>query len=402
MFAGPFGRPPMAKCVTARGPVGKGASPFPGFCLELGSLAVAAWVVTAAFAAASSSGLQDRMSSENGLLPAGPLLPTGIYVAFTCVNGTITLNGTTVCDDQSQHLVGWGAADGIVIWYNVLIVPHSGHSFTGWTYGGQLYCLTTCSGTPIPNPADFAESCPSGQRCAAGYVYASSGGNPTGPGEPNWAGYGVTGGRGVFSEVQGSWIQPYVNCNQSSSDVLLWAGLDGLNGGAKGTVEQGGSAAWCSGGSVTYRAWYELYPSALVNISAISVHANDTISVNVTYNSNSAEFTISVTDRGQSPYSVTGARSGANESSAECIVERAGVYGGPYANLANFSTALMGTDYTTSVGCSAVSAATQGPFSAFSTFEPVVMDDSKDVQLATPYFLSNDGTSFEVTWKHFS
>jgi hypothetical protein len=163
-------------------------------------------------------------------------------------------------------------------------------------------------------------------------------------------------------------------------------------------VEQGGSAGWCSSGVATYTAWYEFYPQGIVNISSISVHPNDTISVNVTYNPSTSKFTIAVSDRGQNPYSITGANSGARDDSAECIVERAHISQNSYAHLADFSIADLGLDYTSSIGCSATASATQGPLSVFSTIEPVTMFDSSGYVMASPSFLSSDGTSFEVTW----
>jgi hypothetical protein len=207
----------------------------------------------------------------------------------------------------------------------------------------------------------------------------------------NWAGYAVTGGSGSVTQVTGSWVQPAVTC--STTYAAFWDGIDGYN---SNTVEQGGTLAYCSGGHAYYYAWYEFYPAASVEITSISVHPGDAISVTVTYSTSASDFAITVKD-GSSSYTKTGTVSGAERTSAECIAERPEV-GYRLASLADFGTADFGQDYTSTIGCGVTVGGTTGSFGSFSSATAINMVDNAGRVLSTTSALSSDGTSFTETW----
>ncbi len=221
----------------------------------------------------------------------------------------------------------------------------------------------------------------------------------------NWSGYAVTGTS--FTQVLGSWIVPAVDCSVTPSTYSsFWVGIDGYN---SSTVEQTGTDSDCSGGTPSYYAWYEFYPSPSTIFGALPISAGDTISASVSYSG--GEFTTTITDvtKGMS-FSKTAAVSGATMSSAEWIAEapsdRRGVL-----PLADFGTVSFGPDPAGApgTGISSTNYATEGsgssiPISAFgSAVEQINMVTKtfiprRSVVEATTSALSTDGTSFTVTW----
>ncbi|MGA3212294.1 MAG: G1 family glutamic endopeptidase [Terriglobales bacterium] len=212
----------------------------------------------------------------------------------------------------------------------------------------------------------------------------------------NWGGYAVTGTD--FTSAEGSWIVPTVTCTSGDQYSAFWVGLDGYS---STTVEQTGTSADCAGKKASYYAWYEFYPAGSVEITSVPVKPGDKITASVTWNSGSS-FTTKITDEttGKS-YSKTGTVSGAARSSAEWIAEApCCTAGGGILPLADFGTGEFGLDYTSASGTNyATDSSMTGPISAFSTWEEITIESSKDVVEATPSALSSDGTSFTMTWK---
>ena len=136
----------------------------------------------------------------------------------------------------------------------------------------------------------------------------------------NWSGYAVTSSR-KFTYAQSRFVEPTLTCpgdhaNEWSSN---WVGFDGFS---TATVEQTGTAAHCGGASNTtpvYKAWYEMYPAASVNV--FSVNPGDTINTSVSFSN--GKFTLSIADltTGKSAkHTATCAK--CQRASAEWIVER--------------------------------------------------------------------------------
>ena len=86
----------------------------------------------------------------------------------------------------------------------------------------------------------------------------------------NWAGHcssasGLTG-------VSSSWVQPFAfPSGGGEATASFWVGLDGQN---DHVVEQIGTEADTSGRSVTYSAWFEMFPAPPQSVD-MAVHAGD-------------------------------------------------------------------------------------------------------------------------------
>ncbi|WP_291764993.1 G1 family glutamic endopeptidase [Caldivirga sp. UBA161] len=214
----------------------------------------------------------------------------------------------------------------------------------------------------------------------------------------NWAGYAVPAKEGTVTSVAGSFIVPSVTCTEQTTYVALWVGLDGYN---DSTVEQAGILGECEHGEAHYYVWYEFYPSAAVFLSSMTAAPGDKVYINVTHISGDY-FKINITIipiKGKVESSILGGSvSGADLSSAECILERPMV-NGHLSTLANFGEAYYGQDYTNILNtCYATIGGVTGPFGSFSSVVSITMVNYNGKVLASPSSLTPDGSSFIVTY----
>jgi len=211
----------------------------------------------------------------------------------------------------------------------------------------------------------------------------------------NWSGYAVTGAANSFTYAAGSWVVPAVTCaSRKASYAAFWVGLDGYN---SSTVEQTGTLAECDKEKPIYFAWYEFYPAALTTINTITVTPGDVMSAWVSYAND--EFTTWLEDVTTGvTFSISSAVTGAERSSAEWIAEAPSSSSGVLP-LADFGTALFGTDST---GVAGTNCATAGgscePIGSYSTWEAITMESRRKLE-AVPSALSSDGTSFSVAYQ---
>jgi len=135
----------------------------------------------------------------------------------------------------------------------------------------------------------------------------------------NWSGYAVTGA--TFTSASASWIQNAATCSSGGgqTDMSPWVGLDGFS---DSTVEQIGTSADCSGSSVDYYAWYEMYPANYVTINK-TIKKGDSFTGTVTHTSGTTYKLTLVNNTEGWTYSVSKSLS-ANNSSAEAVMEQAG------------------------------------------------------------------------------
>ncbi len=242
----------------------------------------------------------------------------------------------------------------------------------------------------VPQAADMAS--------ASSVAYTST----------NWSGYADTASSGyAFNSVSATWTQPAVTTQSSSSYVAasFWVGLDGFS---STTVEQTGTQAVIgSGGTVTYSAWYELYPQ--VEIPVFTVKPDDKISASVTYESATNQFAFKITDlTSGASYSTTAVgtqTSKALRSSAEWIVEAPefGTSSGSYqlSTLADYGS--FGFN-NASAGISGKSINQTGSISGVNangaaTLNSITLVDGNTFQaLSTPSALTNDGASFTTNY----
>jgi len=224
----------------------------------------------------------------------------------------------------------------------------------------------------------------------------------------NWSGYAATGT--TFSTVAGSWVQPTANCATATSPTTasaFWIGLGGDTGST--SLEQVGTEADCSGGSVSYSAWYELVPKAAVKI-ALKVSAGDKLSASVRVAGTKIALTIRNQSTGKS-FTKTLTMASPDVSSAEWIAEAPSVLtpgGTQVLPLTDFgtirfssATATSASGHTGTISDSAWSATRillesqsgrPGPYGRFAR------EELGTVQ-AIPTTLSRDGSAFSVAWR---
>jgi len=331
-------------------------------------------------------------------------LTPGDWVSFGCPHGRITLDGSTICNNQTQAQVDLGSG-------TLVGVASAGYAFTLWRASGNA-----CFGYPAPtcyiaasSSVSISGSCPPGQRCG-GSVLATFLPRPIN--DTNWAGYLVSGSNGSVAQVEGSWYVPSLGspCPKSASGtaVSMWVGIDGYPFDDP-TIEQAGTVALCSAAGVpSYYAWYAFDRNGASSpIPGFTVNPGDLIAVVISYNSTSSEFSLNLTDGTETVEDTFSGLSAAERVSAECILEAPQVAGGgPIApkttpegeqTLADFGVASIGKDFTSDIGCSATVGGTAGSLGSFTTIRPVDMTiDPGDQAYVTA--LSNDGSSFSVIY----
>lgn len=116
----------------------------------------------------------------------------------------------------------------------------------------------------------------------------------------NWAGFATYGDH--FRFVSTTYTIPSLNCSISPDGSFdsQWAGLDGYT---SNTVEQAGTFAECSGGTPSYFAFYEMFPSPAVTFSGVS--PGDSISVSVFFTGSQWQLSLVDNTNGTNGFSAT-------------------------------------------------------------------------------------------------
>ena len=205
----------------------------------------------------------------------------------------------------------------------------------------------------------------------------------------NWSGYADTGSG--FSKVSASWTEPSVTCTSATAIAAYWVGIDGYS---SSTVEQDGTLAYCSGGTLTDYTWWEMYPSNDVQLVGATVKAGDKITGSVVRTG--TKYALKVTDATTSGDNVseneTCAAATCKDTSAEWIVERPSGSTGLFI-LPDFGTAkFTGAAQTATTGSGTISSGTADEIS-------MVRSSSSSVVLAKPGALTSGGAAFSVVWK---
>jgi hypothetical protein len=211
----------------------------------------------------------------------------------------------------------------------------------------------------------------------------------------NWAGYAVNSTVGAVTEVQANWTMPkfHGHCSGSFnySAAAFWVGIDGVN---SKTVEQIGTAIEClaflGSGSVSYFAWYELYPAGLTMLS-LNVSPGNHLSASVQYYPSTSIFVLSISDltNGQST-SVSAGNLSVNRSSAEWVAEAPSSFGGVLP-LVDFGTVPFTGAYATISGSHKAAG-------AFHPWDIRMVNTAGTATKAYPTNLAHGGTSFKVIW----
>jgi hypothetical protein len=204
----------------------------------------------------------------------------------------------------------------------------------------------------------------------------------------NWAGY-VNTGR-VYNGMSSTWRQPVVTCRSESYDVF-WVGLDGWT---NGTVEQDGTAAYCSGAGATpqYFTWWEMYPTNSIQ-GVFVINAGDLVTSTVSYAN--GIFTLRVTDSTSHRSFTTAQRCASNltcsRNSAEWIAEAPSSSTARF-NLAPFAPITFYNDYA----WSRVLLRDSARYITGWSYSAIVMKQT-DTD-AVPSYLSSNGSAFNVYW----
>src|SRR3954462_2851106 len=82
----------------------------------------------------------------------------------------------------------------------------------------------------------------------------------------NWSGYAVTRSGSHFKCVAATWVVPTVSCTgRRRAYSAAWVGLGGYHDDSQ-ALDQVGTSPDCVAGSARYSAWFELVPSASVDL----------------------------------------------------------------------------------------------------------------------------------------
>lgn len=134
-----------------------------------------------------------------------------------------------------------------------------------------------------------------------------------------WAGYVVRATGSSFGRAAASWTLPRIVCNRPGSSVGVWVGLGGARSGSR-ALEQVGTSADCSDrGLASYSAWYQLFPSAPVEVP-MAVAPGDRLNATVTVAGRTVSVTFENLSTGATFSSDTWMRAPETDS-AEWIVE---------------------------------------------------------------------------------
>ena len=209
----------------------------------------------------------------------------------------------------------------------------------------------------------------------------------------NWSGYATYRTGTTFTDVKGTWAQPSATCpSRKAQYSSFWVGIDGYN---SNSVEQTGTDADCkSKNHPSYYAWYEMYPNPPVNLS-MTVSPGNTMSAEVSASGSSFTLTITNVTTGAT-FTTTQSLGSAAKTSAEWVAEAPSScrFTCTVLPLANFGTVNFSGSYTTGNGHTGSISD-----SAWSNDEIVMVTNGGAVK-AQPSVLSQDGTSFSVTWQH--
>ncbi|MGO9107757.1 MAG: G1 family glutamic endopeptidase [Thermoguttaceae bacterium] len=157
-----------------------------------------------------------------------------------------------------------------------------------------------------------------------------SGSTTTSTTSSNWSGYAAetnlnNAASGSVTAVSGTWKVPTVTSSSSTTTAYssVWVGIDGYS---SSSVEQIGTDSDVVNGQAQYYVWYEMYPSASMNVTSMTISAGDTINASVTYvtsGTHAGQFELTITDASKTndTFTIYETASSAARSSAEWVVE---------------------------------------------------------------------------------
>lgn len=195
--------------------------------------------------------------------------------------------------------------------------------------------------------------------------------------------------------VSASWIVPKASCNNVSGTqeqiASIWAGIE--DNGHTNDLEQIGTSTGCIGQTPYYNAWYEFFPAIPIYIQ--NINAGERIFAQVSFSqSSSKNYTLTISDKTKG-WTKTFTGSGGRNYEADWAVERPGGGVLPLTDFGSVTFANCTMDVLSP--------------NAMSILVPVLYHDyvirsnltNRDYHLlALTSDLTNDGTSFTVTWQN--
>jgi hypothetical protein len=204
----------------------------------------------------------------------------------------------------------------------------------------------------------------------------------------NWSGYANDNSSGnSYQVVSGHWTEPTVTCVNSSDleMAVFWVGLDGFN---DATVEQDGTIAVCSSGSIAYYDWWEMYPTNSVQVVK-AISAGDTIASSVTYSAGVYKLTVKDVTHPTASFTRQETCAACLNASAEWIAERPSSSTGLLV-LPNFGKWRLSNASVTSSG-------TKGVISTFPADAITMVNGSSQVMVSVGS-LNLAGNAFTASW----
>jgi hypothetical protein len=341
---------------------------------------------------ATSAGAAKYTDVSSGAVVSKPIIWTGPCTGATTT--TLTLPSTLDTGWTPSVNPARVTAGSTSVTSGTITITVNGSFFCQYSAGAISGCTSH-----LPAGTDQVEASYSGSTVPPYYPSSASATVTVLPVDPsmnpnssNWAGYVDTGDK--FTAVSASWTVPKANCGfLETSSSATWVGIDGWN---ESTVEQIGTDSNCILGQGEYWAWWEMYPGGpqVIGTPTLSsddaVYPGDLMKANVTSTGTPGWYTLSIADDTQGwTYATTQFYPNANGGTAECIEEQPAAAGLP---LTNFGSVTFNQ-------CNATGS--DGIATPIWDHPNLAVDMTSGSTLkATVSPLSDDGTTFTVTWEH--
>lgn len=207
----------------------------------------------------------------------------------------------------------------------------------------------------------------------------------------DWSGYVVnsdyTNPQPLVTSVSGSWTVPTVTVTSQGAFSAAWVGIGGQ---VDSTLIQIGTEHDSIGGAAEYSAWYELLPNDSVTIKELSVSPGDKITASIGLADSATDsWLMEINDVTKGQTFSKNVFYDSSRLSAEWIMERPTV-GNSVSTLSDFGSITF-TDIRVTVNA-AIGTASSFPHGK------VTMSDRRGNALVSVSSLSNNGTTFTVTY----
>lgn len=202
----------------------------------------------------------------------------------------------------------------------------------------------------------------------------------------NWSGY-LSANSVKYTAVSGRWAVPNPTGNGTSTTAdATWVGIGGVT--TNDLIQIGTEDNVTANGTVYSAAFYEILPSASVQITSLSISPGDNISASIS-ETTSNEWALVITDNTSNQTYTTNLSYNSALSSAEWIEEDPSDINGNLIPFDNFGTVPFSNAYTTANGDSVDLASINA--------DSITMLNSSGQDIAVPSAIDSSGSGFSVT-----